>query len=82
MRTLFVAASAAVALSYSAGVANAAPLASGLKSAIEREAVGHGSLVQKSHGFHRYCARGPRGWHRHGRFGQRIPCYPRRGRWY
>jgi hypothetical protein len=28
----------------------------------------------KVHGDHRRCERGPNGWHRHNRFGERRPC--------
>jgi hypothetical protein len=34
----------------------------------------------KVHGFHRSCERGPGGWHRHNRFGERRPCREWRGR--
>lgn len=36
--------------------------------ALELETVRHGTAV---------CALGPRGWHYHNRFGDRIPCNPR-----
>jgi hypothetical protein len=31
------------------------------------------------HGYHRSCERGPGGWHRHNRFGERRPCREWRG---
>jgi hypothetical protein len=35
--------------------------------------------VTKVHGNHRSCRRGPGGWHRHNRFGERRPCRQWRG---
>jgi hypothetical protein len=35
---------------------------------------GIGNSVIKVHGNHRSCERGPGGWHRHNRFGERRPC--------
>ena len=46
----------AMPLGAAKGVGNAAPA----------------DLIQKAHGCHHFCARGPAGWHRHG---------PRCGRW-
>ncbi|MGQ0457647.1 MAG: hypothetical protein ACT4OU_11355 [Hyphomicrobium sp.] len=73
-----IAAAAGLAMLTLAGTAQAAPAPGGLKGAIAAEA----QLVQKTHGFHRYCAWGPRGYHRHNRWGQRISCrrpWKRRG---
>jgi hypothetical protein len=30
--------------------------------------------VVRVHGYHRSCERGPGGWHRHNRYGERRPC--------
>jgi hypothetical protein len=35
--------------------------------------------VVRVHGEHRSCQRGPGGWHRHNRFGERRPCREWRG---
>ena len=35
--------------------------------------------IVRVHGDHRSCERGPRGWHRHNRFGERRPCREWRG---
>jgi hypothetical protein len=64
----------AVVLALGVGSALAAPAGS-LKgiggSATE-------SLVEKTHGCHRSCERGPAGWHRHvGPYCARVACYPR-----
>ncbi len=65
---------AALAFGGMAATAQAAPMVgSGLKDIIASEAI-----VDKTHGVHRYCGRGPAGWHRHGRFGGRIACPPPR----
>ena len=74
MRILIAAASAVFAVASLTATANAAPaLGGGIKSVLEQET----KLVEKTHGIHRYCARGPAGWHRHKR-GYRIPCPPPR----
>ena len=36
------------------------------------------SLIEKTHGDHRHCEEGNRGWHRHNRYGERLPCRPQR----
>jgi hypothetical protein len=38
-----------------------------------------GSQVEKVHGYHRSCQRGPNRWHRHTRSGDNVWCGPRRG---
>lgn len=54
--------------------ANAAPLfpASSAPAGAETQ-------VEKVHGYHRSCARGPNRWHRHTRSGYNVRCGPRRG---
>jgi hypothetical protein len=76
MKALIAAAFATAALLGASASAQAMPAAAGLKAAIADEA----RIVEKTHGVHRYCARGPAGWHRHFR-GRRIPCRRWKGRW-
>lgn len=59
---------AATASMASAAPANMSPVQDGV-----------GNNVVRVHGNHRSCERGPRGWHRHNRFGERRPCREWRG---
>lgn len=52
------------------GLASAAPLT----SAVAPVDVAGQSLIEKVHGDHRACEEGRAGWHRHDRYGERIPC--------
>lgn len=72
IKTLTGAAAACVlALSFTA--AGAAPLGAPGAGAATPD-----SLITKVHGFHQSCQKGPGGWHRHNKWGQRRPCKP----WY
>ena len=73
-RKLIIAfAGAALSFGVAASAANAAPAGLTPLSKI----AGSESLVEKTHGWHRACVRGPRGWrHRHVR-GRTISCGPR-----
>ncbi|MFN0218135.1 MAG: hypothetical protein ACKVP4_04875 [Hyphomicrobium sp.] len=78
MKSMFAAVAAGFALVSLASSVQAAPaVGGGLKAAIADEA----RMVEKTHGVHRYCARGPAGWHRH-RWGRRISCRWWRNRWH
>lgn len=78
MKSMLSIALASAVMVMAVPAAQATPLAPNLKAAVEAEA----SLIQKTHGFHRYCARGPVRWHRHDRYGRNVPCYRRGPRWY
>ena len=64
---------AAVLLAATASIAGAAPATLGLTPE------GLSNNVIQVHGYHRSCQRGPRGWHRHNRFGEWRPCREWRG---
>lgn len=68
--SLMCAAGAAV-LAFSLHAANAAPIQSSPAGATEP-----GAGLTQVHGFHRDCRRGPGGWHRHNKWGQRRACRP------
>jgi len=65
---------AAVLLAAAASMANAAAPAN-----MSQMPDGAGSNVVRVHGDHRSCERGPGGWHRHNRNGERRPCREWRG---
>lgn len=67
-------AAAACVLALSFGAAGAAPF----QSTQGGVAAGESNVIQV-HGFHRECRRGPGGWHRHNKWGQRRACRPWRG---
>jgi hypothetical protein len=70
---------AGLAMLTLAGGANALPGAGNLPGASSAE----GTLLQKVHGRHRSCERGPAGWHYHSFRGERVACDPRpRGPWW
>lgn len=75
-RFILAMAGAALGVGLAVSTARAAPAGAGL--APLQEAIGSGNLVEKTHGWHRYCARWPgRGWwHRHVRRGF-VSCRPR-----
>lgn len=52
------------------GAANAAPIT----GPVAPSDIAGQSLIDKVHGEHRGCEEGRRGWHRHDRYGERIPC--------
>jgi hypothetical protein len=54
------------------GSVNAMPLTSAAKDL--RNATMSTDAIQKVHGCHHYCARGPAGWHRHGPLCGRWRC--------
>ncbi len=64
---------AAVLLAATASIAGAAP------AGIGQVPDGAYSGVVQVHGRHRSCERGPGGWHRHNRFGERRLCREWRG---
>ncbi len=72
IRTLNTLAAAGV-LAATASVVSAAP------ATVEKPATGAGNGLVQVHGDHRSCQRGPGGWHRHNRFGERRPCREWRG---
>jgi len=55
-------------LAATASITNAAPMSVG-----QELGAGSNALVQ-IHGSHRSCERGPGGWHRHNRYGERRHC--------
>lgn len=63
---------AAGLLAATASVVSAAP------ASLEKPAGVSNDLVQV-HGNHRSCQRGPGGWHRHNKWGERRPCREWRG---
>lgn len=64
---------AAALLAATASVAGAAP------TNVGHMPVGLSSDVVQVHGDHRSCQRGPGGWHRHNRYGERRHCREWRG---
>lgn len=70
MRTIFVAiAGAAAALGLTISAASAAPLGS-----LGGGAFPQANLIQKTHGWHRYCDHGPVRFHRHVPGVGNVPC--------
>lgn len=59
---------AAVVVSATASIASAASIPA------TQSPAQLGNDVIRVHGNHRSCERGPGGWHRHNRFGERRPC--------
>ena len=72
IRTLKIMAAAGL-LAAAASTAIAAPTGVGQVSD------GASNGVVRIHGNHRSCERGPGGWHRHNRYGERRPCREWRG---
>lgn len=64
---------AAVLLASTASMASAVPANFG------QLPEGLSSDIVRVHGRHRSCERGPGGWHRHNRYGERRPCREWRG---
>lgn len=64
---------AAALLAASASIASAAP------ANMSQVPAGMSGDVVQVHGNHRACERGPGGWHRHNRHGERRPCREWRG---
>jgi hypothetical protein len=60
-------------------LASTASMASAVPANIGQLPEGLSSDVIRVHGDHRSCQRGPRGWHRHNRYGERRPCRVWRG---
>jgi hypothetical protein len=74
MLKLLTSAAAAGLLAITMNAAHAAPI-QGAPGGVTAPQ----SSVDLVHGFHRECRRGPRGWHRHNKFGERRPCRAWRG---
>lgn len=64
----------ALATTFGASTASAIPLA----KPAEPAGSGITSEVEKVHGWHSYCARGPARWHRHVPGAGNVPCVPPR----
>ena len=60
-------------------LAAAASMATAAPGNIGQVPDGASNGVTQVHGGHRSCERGPGGWHRHNRFGERRPCREWRG---
>jgi len=54
-------------------------MASAVPANIAQPPEGLSSDIVRIHGNHRSCERGPGGWHRHNRYGERRPCREWRG---
>lgn len=66
-------------LAATALLAATASIASAAPGAVGPVADGLSNGVVLVHGNHRSCERGPGGWHRHNRYGERRPCREWRG---
>jgi len=75
VKSLTAAAAAAGLAAIVASHAGAAPFQSSAGGATALP-----SSVIQVHGFHRDCRRGPGGWHRHNKWGQRRACRPWAGK--
>jgi hypothetical protein len=64
---------AASLLAVTASITNAAPISVGQAPG------GMSNDLVQIHGSHRSCERGPGGWHRHNRYGERRSCREWRG---
>lgn len=73
-RKVLIGAAGAGLLAASYVAAGAAPL-----QAPSAGATAPGAGVTQVHGFHRDCRRGPGGWHRHNKWGERRACRAWRG---
>jgi hypothetical protein len=60
-------------------LASTASMASAVPANIAQPPEGLSSDIVRIHGNHRSCERGPGGWHRHNRYGERRPCREWRG---
>jgi hypothetical protein len=60
-------------------LASTASMASAVPATIAQLPEGLSSDIVRAHGNHRSCQRGPGGWHRHNRYGERRPCREWRG---
>lgn len=67
------------AMAAAAFLAAAASMASAGPANMNQMPDGLNNDVVRVHGDHRSCERGPGGWHRHNRFGERRPCREWRG---
>lgn len=72
MRLTSAFAGLALAMTFGASAANAIPLA----KPVDTAAAGVATEVEKIHGWHSYCARGPARWHRHVPGAGNVPCAP------
>ena len=63
---------AVIGLMAVSGAANAAAIPGAVPQADNAAQ----SLIDKVHGDHRSCEEGAGGWHRHNRYGERLPCRP------
>ena len=66
-------------LAAAAFLVSTASIASAVPANIGQLSEGLSSDIVRVHGYHRSCERGPRGWHRHNRYGERRPCREWRG---
>jgi hypothetical protein len=73
MVAMFKSAAAVAFLTAAVATAGAAP--SNMGQLLDGQTAG----IVRVHGEHRSCQRGPGGWHRHNRFGERRPCREWRG---
>jgi hypothetical protein len=71
---LLTGAAATGVMAVTLSVANAAPI----QGSQSGPAPTNSNVIQV-HGFHGSCQRGPNGWHRHNKWGQRRACRPWRG---
>lgn len=77
MKNATLAGAALVGLMAATSAVSAAPVPG---AGLANKTIASQSLVEKAHGWHRYCRLGRYGWHRHNwRFG-RVPCGPFRDR--
>jgi hypothetical protein len=74
MRVVHTLAGLALATTFGASAAVAVPLA----RPAEMPAQSAEFEIEKVHGWHSYCARGPARWHRHVPGAGNVPCAPRR----
>lgn len=67
-------------LAAAALLASTASMASAIPANIGQLPEGLSNDTMRVHGYHRSCQRGPGGWHRHNRYGERRPCREWHGR--
>ena len=60
-------------------LASTASMVGAVSPNVAQPSDGLSSDVIRIHGNHRSCERGPGGWHRHNRYGERRPCREWRG---
>ena len=66
-------------LAAAALLASTASMAGAVPANVSQLSEGLSSDIVRVHGNHRSCERGPGGWHRHNRYGERRPCREWRG---